>query len=183
MIIMWWSLKYRRTIHFFHITEIKFDTEKVTPIAFYNQYRTIVINNLAKTGDIIKHKNNQVMDQDEKMSPMLEDLVLLNVIKEIDPRLPLFVKNHYNHKMAANDRLMDFKMDILVNVVTFLSEIDNKEENCLEKEASLNVIKRFPPRKQKKNFPQTQYYCRMCYLAKMPRDIFISHNLGEDTCP
>ena len=98
-------------IHFFHLIEIKYDSDKHTPVAFYNQYRTTVINNLAKAGDIIKYKNNDVLEHDEKMSPLLEALVLLNFIREIDSRLPTFIKKHYNHKMADTDRLMDFKTE------------------------------------------------------------------------
>ena len=113
-------------IHFFHVINRKYDEEKYTPVAFYNEYRTTIINNLAKAGDIIKHKNNEVLAQDERMSPMLEDIVLLNVIKEIDERLPIFIKNHYNHKMSARDRLMDFKTDILVNILSFLQELVSK---------------------------------------------------------
>ena len=91
-------------------------------MTFYNEYRTTIINNLAKAGDIIKHKNNEVMLQDEKMTPMLEDIVLLNVFTEIDCRLPNHIKVHYNHKMTATDRLMDFKTDILVNIPSFINE-------------------------------------------------------------
>ena len=40
-------------------------------------------NNLAKRGDVIKYKDNEELAQDEKMSPMLEDIILLNVISEI----------------------------------------------------------------------------------------------------
>ena len=73
-------------IHFFNILDLKFDAEGQTPVSFYNQYRTLVINNLSKAGDTIKYKNNENLDQDERMSPMIEDLVLLNVLKEIDSR-------------------------------------------------------------------------------------------------
>ena len=169
-------------IHFFHITEVKYDHEKTTPIAFYNKYRTIVVNNLAKARDVIKYKNNEILDRDEKMTPMLEDIVLLNVISEIDARLPTFVKNHYNHKMMPADRLMDFKTDILINIPSFLSDIEKNEQNNLSQEASLNAFKRFTSVKQRKNSAQPQLYCRMCYLAKMPREIFISHNIGDEKC-
>ena len=112
-------------------------------MAFYNQYRTIVVNNLAKAGNVIKHKNNEALTRDEKMKPMLENIVLLNVIREIDIRLPSFVKNHYNHKMSPNERLMEFKTDILVNVPAFLMEIENNEQINASREASLIAIKRF----------------------------------------
>ena len=77
----------------------------------------------------LKYKNNEQLTQDKKMSPMLEDLVLLNVIHEIDSRLPSFVKSHYNHKMRRDERLMDFKSDILVNIPTFLEQLDSTLEN------------------------------------------------------
>ena len=107
-------------IHFFNILDAKYDPNKMTPIAFYNSYRTIISNNLAKAGDTIKYKNNEVLDHDEKFSPMMEDIILLDVIKEIDSRLPAFVKSHYFHKMKKNDHLMDFKTDILISVPHFL---------------------------------------------------------------
>ena len=86
----------QKGIHFFNILDVKYSHENMTPIAFYNQYRTIVVNNLGKQNDTIKYKNDFVLTEDEKMTPMLEDIILLNVIHEIDPRLPAFIKTHYN---------------------------------------------------------------------------------------
>ena len=70
----------KKGIHFFNILELKYDEGKMTPINFYNQYRTIICNNLGKSGDIIKYDGNATLQTDEKMSPMLEDLVLLNAV-------------------------------------------------------------------------------------------------------
>ena len=89
-------------VHFFNILDAKFDAEKYTPIAFYNMYRTIISNNLGKRGDTLKYKNDEVLDRDEKFSPMLEDLVLLDAIKEIDHRLPNVIKKFYFHKMKKD---------------------------------------------------------------------------------
>ena len=102
----------KKGIHFFNILEVTYDPEKMTPISFYNQYRTIICNNLGKSGDIIKYKNNTALNTDERMTPMLEDIVLLDAVAIIDQRLPPFLKLHYNHKMKKDDRLMDFKSDI-----------------------------------------------------------------------
>ena len=66
--------------------------------------RTIVCNNLGKTGDTIKY-NNTALQSDEKMTPILEDIVLLNAVGMMDQRLPGFLKTHYNHKMREDDRL------------------------------------------------------------------------------
>ena len=119
------------------------------------------------------------MQQDERMSPMIEDLILLNVVREIDKRLLNFVKNYYNHKMRENERLMDFKSDILVNVSSFVLEIENNEDG--NKDAALNAIKRVPFKRNKKS-AQPGHYCRLCWLAKLPRDLYKSHDIGDDSC-
>ena len=85
--------------------------------------------------------------------------------------------------MLPTDRLMDFKPDILINIPSFLSEIAKDEQINLSQEASLNAFKRFTSVKQRKNSAQPQLYCRMCYLAKMPREIFVSHNIGDEKVP
>ena len=167
-------------IHFLNVIELKYDPDRHTPVAYYNEYRTMIVNNLARAGDTIRYKNNENLDEDEKMSPMIEDLILLNVIREIDPRLPLYVKNHYNHKMRDNERIMDFKSDIMVNISTFLSDIDNSDAD--KNESCLKAIKRMPNRRFSKPTAQPTYYCRMCWLAKLPRGIYTSHNIGDETC-
>ena len=62
-----------------------------------------------------------------KMSPMIEDLVLLNVVREIDSRLPAHIRTHYTHKMSKSERLMDFKNDIMNNVDKLMQELDKEE--------------------------------------------------------
>ena len=166
-------------IHLLNIIDLKYDPDVHTAVAFYNEYRSIIVNNLAKNGDIIKYKNNEHMQQDERMSPMIEDLILLNVLQEIDERLLNFVKNYYNHKMGENDRLMDFKSDILVNVSSFVSEIENNEDG--KKDAALNAIKRVPFKRNKKS-AQPGHYCRLCWLAKLPRELYTSHDIGDESC-
>ena len=130
-------------VHFFNILEAKYDAEKHTPIAFYNFYRTIIANNLAKNGDILKYKNNERLEQDEKFTPMLEDIILLDTIREIDSRLPNLIKNFYFHKMKNEERLMDFKTDILLNIPHFIEQLNAREE-----EASLNAFKQLQIKKQ-----------------------------------
>ena len=87
----------------------------------------MITSNLAKQNDVIKYKGNTLLAHDEKMSPMLEDIVLLDAVREIDVRLPAYVRTFYTHKMSKTDILMDFKNDILNNVPKFLQELDNNE--------------------------------------------------------
>ena len=58
----------KKGIHFLNILELKYDDEKMTPINFYNQYRTIISNNLGKSGDIIKYDENKTLAVNEKMT-------------------------------------------------------------------------------------------------------------------
>ena len=176
-------------IHFFNILDVKYNPSTTTPVAYYNQYRTVISNNLAKNGNVIKYKDNEVLNQDEKMTPMLEDIILLNVIREIDGRLPSFIKTHYNHKMKKDERLMDFKADILVHIPTFLEQLDSAENNQIKEAASLNAFRsqQFSRSNNKrtsnnKTAQQTQY-CRVCKYANLPREIFMSHNVGDQKCP
>ena len=180
----------KRGIHFFNILEVKFDANVDTPVSYYNKYRTVIVNNLSKTGDIIKYKGNNAITEDERMTPMLEDLILLNVLQGIDSRLPGFIKMHYNHKMKHDDKLMDLKSDILVNTNAFLEQINCEEQNNSLKAAALGAFRqqansKFNRRRQaiqRRSSENKKLYCRLCYLEKMPKEIFLSHNLGDKKC-
>ena len=93
----------QKGIHFLNILDMKYDATKLTPIAFYNQYRNMITNNLSRKNDIIKYKSNQRLLADERMSPMIEDMVLLSVINLIDPRLPSHVRSHFSLKMSTTE--------------------------------------------------------------------------------
>ena len=177
----------QKGIHFFNILDVKYSPSS-TPVAFYNQYRTVISNNLAKRGDVIKYKENEELESDEKMSPMLEDMILLNVIAEIDSRLPSFVKTHYNHKMKKDERLMDFRTDILVNIPSFLEQLDSIENNSIKEDASLNAFKtnkqryRSDKKSTQTKTAQPDLFCRVCMIARLPKEIYTSHNPGDEKC-
>ena len=177
----------QKGIHFFNILDVKPDHNQ-TPISFYNQYRTVITNNLGKTGDVIKHKDNLVLTQDEKTTPMLEDIILLNVIREIDPRLPSFIKTHYNHKMKQDERLMDFKTDILINIPSFLEQLNTFENNNSIKEEA--ILQAFKPAKKAdlntrpktRTAQPTNLYCRICYKMGKPKEVYKSHDILDAKC-
>ena len=172
----------KKGIHFFNILDIKYDSTTMTPVSFYNQYRALIVNNLGKNGDVIKYRNNEALAGDEKMTPMLEDVILLNVIHEIDTRLTAFIKKHYNHKMKCDDRLMDFKSDIMVNISSFVAQLDALESINSFKEDSVKLSAFKQTRKAKNNKPaqpKKSLYCRLCFKSNMPRDVFLGHNIGD----
>ena len=81
-----------RGIHFLNIIDLKYDPETKTPAGFYNEYRTVILNNVGRAGEVIQWNNNNALDADEVVGPLFEDVILMNVLTLIDPRLPRFVK-------------------------------------------------------------------------------------------
>ena len=61
------------------------------------------------------------------MGPLFEDIILMNVLNLIDPRLPKFVRKHYQLKMGDR-RLMDIKSDIFTNLKEFITEMESAEQ-------------------------------------------------------
>ncbi len=117
----------QKGIHFMNIIDMKFDiTEQTTPIGFYNNYRSLIMGNLGKKGETIKWQDS-TLAQDEKLTPSHEDLILLNVLFLLHPRLPAFVKENYSDKIGNNKRLMDYKTDILNKAKTYIEEIQSTE--------------------------------------------------------
>ena len=177
---------------------------------FYNRYRNLILANLGKTGDAIRWQNVEALEEDEKLSPTFEDMILLNVLGLIDPRMPAHIKEHYHHLIGKSKRLMDFKADILVKIPTFLVEIENKPHNSTihcQPEEHLGAMRYqqpyrgrpnrgnyFPARGARRNFQpaftpartdQHRYplYCRLCHLTGQPEEVVRSHRLGDTTCP
>ena len=57
----------QKGIHFLNILDLKYDSSKSTPVAFYNQYKTLIANNLAKDRNLLKYKENTTWVGNEKM--------------------------------------------------------------------------------------------------------------------
>ena len=114
----------QKGIHFLNILDAKYDpTGNVTPIGFYNNYRSLMMGNLGKTGDSIQWQN-KTLTEDEKLSPTMEDLILLNVLSMLHNKLPAYIKELYAHKIGQNKRIMDFKTDILSKAKQYIEEIE-----------------------------------------------------------
>ena len=211
-------------VHFLNILDLTWDpTGQMTPIGFYNSYRSSILGNLAKKNDVILWKS-QTLTEDEKITPSHEDLILLNVLTLLHPKLPAFVKEQYGHKMGQDKRLMDFKTEILTKAKQYIQDIDNPQmSNISTEELECNYMQtryqpptpnhtprtsqyiprpnfsrtnvprpnfsnrpsisrptRFPVRAPFPN-PMTPF-CRVCQIAGLPRSIFTSHYLGDQTC-
>ena len=68
-------------IHFLNVLDLKFDSSTMKPIGFYNNYRTIIMNNLAKEGDVIGYKGPHHRQPKEIIGPTFEDFIFLEVLR------------------------------------------------------------------------------------------------------
>ena len=109
--------------HFLDFYDVQYQ-ERADIIGFYDHYRSVIIASLKKKGDIIMWQNNMILDEDEKLSPTFEEIILANVLFLFDARLPGHVKDVYQITDRGQS-LMDHRNDILSKVPTFLMGIKN----------------------------------------------------------
>ena len=114
-------------IHFLNIIDLQYNPETKTPAGFYNEYRRVILNNVRRRNEIIQGNGNRALEGDKTVGPLFEDAILMKVLNLIDPRLPKFVRKHYQLKMGDR-RLMDIKSDIFTNLKEFISEMEAAEQ-------------------------------------------------------
>jgi len=186
-------------IHFLNIIDLKYDPETKTPAGFYNEFRTVILNNIGRAGEVIQHNGNRALPADEVVGPLFEDLILLNVLQLIDPRLPRFVKKHYQLKMGER-RLTDLKSDIFTNLKQFLTEMEAEEQLASMNLSAMSTTSETPSlaaftyrgargrprgRARASTRPPTQRrtFCKTCYEGEKGRSTYLSHNSEEYNCP
>jgi len=109
--------------HFFDLFELHYQPGEGA-IDFYERYRSLIIANLKKRGDIIMWQNSTILETDEELSPTFEDMILANVLGLIDAGLPGCVKENYQHLIGRTKSLMDYRNDILIQVPSFLTKME-----------------------------------------------------------
>ena len=124
-------------IDFLNLAEIKYESETMTPAAFYPKVKSHITANTARAGQVIQHNNNQQQAANETVGPCFQDYILYNTIKEIDPHLIKHIQSHYKLKIADGQRLTDLKSDIFSNIPKFVEEIQQQESlNALRAQSS-----------------------------------------------
>lgn len=121
----------KKGVHFLNIVDIKWDpSDDLTPAAFYNTYRTHIMNNLRKSGEVVEWQSATALTEDEKMTPMLEDMVVFNVLNLIDPRLPEQVREKFGSQMRENKSLRDLKGEIFNAIPKAIQDLDASESSA-----------------------------------------------------
>ena len=115
--------------HFLKLDDIAFKKGTESYHAFYKRLRSHFSDNLRKTGERVKSRNNEELAEDEKLSPTLENTIVYMALKDIDPRLPAYVEQTYGHRMDRHTTLFDLQVEIFQAIPKLIADLDTKEAN------------------------------------------------------
>ena len=139
--------------YFNRIDSIRFDKATMSDYhKFYTDLRSCFKSNLMKAGDTVKSKNNQVLSQDEKISPTTECLLVYMAMERIDPRLPSEIDRIFGHRMDDKTTLFDLQTEIFSFIPKALEEMDRKET-----ELNAYHVNRLQSNQEDEAFNQTQH--------------------------
>ena len=175
---------------FLNIVDIKFDPSTMSATSVYNAYRSKILENLKPRGTTLKWKNGQTLTTAESLTPTFEDHILLSVLQLIDNRLPMKVREIYGPRMDESKFLMDFKQDILTNVSKMIDDMEAVDTQLNWMKMGKSNGRHQIPRNNGYNKQQFKHqrqntgkFCRLCHLARKPRDDVTSHEIGDTMCP
>ena len=94
---------------------------------FYTDMRSCFKSNLRKTNDIIRYKNNKVLEQDEQVSPTTECLLVYMALERIDSRLPAEIDRIFGHRMDDSTTLIDLQSEIFSYIPRALASLERDE--------------------------------------------------------
>ena len=184
----------RKGIHFLELSKVKYE-QGDSPIKFYKKVYHHIVDNLYKKNDSLKYKNDAKMQEDEKLSPTLLNFMLFHVIQSIDSRLMKKIRDKWGHLLDKETCLHDLKDTILKAIPDLLKRIDTKEFEA----NAVSHLSAFSPRDQRgggrgsgsrgrfggfrqgqgRGRAQSKLFCRVCYAARSPRNVFTSHSVAN----
>ena len=181
--------------YFNKIHDIRFDKSTMSDYhKFYTELRSCFKSNLRKRGDLIKHSDTR-LNEDEKMGPTTECLIVYMALERIDSRLPNEIDRVFGHLMNDNTTLIDLQTEIFSYIPRAMATLDNSEHDCnacnvsyspteqpnvsaIYNRSSNPQQRKFKQQKnqrQNNNYhPRTQY-CKLCKALDMPMNVYNSH--------
>ena len=190
----------RKGVHFLELNKIKFETGE-SPAKFYKKIYHHFMDNLYKTGTVLKYKQNSQLQEDEKLSPTLLNFMLYFTIESIDSRLMKKIKDKWGHLLDENTGLHDLKPVILKAIPDLLERIDSKDSEANSADTQLSAFGssrgrfsdrggfsdrgRFSNRGRFQSRPTASgrsfggKFCRICQAARCPKRVYTTHNVSE----
>ena len=188
--------------YFHRLDSIRFDKSTMTDyFKFYTDLRSCFKSNLRKKGDMIKYKNAK-LEEDEKISPTTECLIIQIALERIDARLPEEIDRIFGHQMDDSTTLMDLQSEIFSYIPRALATLDKEEQmQCnarhvcgqnhgkKKEEIDINAMYNKPTRNQpaqgykprRPARPQQRQvkFCRVCQALDLPTTTFTSHDTRD----
>ena len=165
--------------HFIDFTDIKLDTDE-RPEDLYQRLMAFMEDNLLRANVLSHH--GELLDEDEDLSPSLENFVVLTWLRLIHPELPRLVKQRYGTELRTRT-LASIKPEISQALDSLLDEIKSADEAKIMRAATSFTR---PPRPHKSTYnatpkrPQKQWSRdKSCPLCKQAGRASQGHYLSE----
>jgi hypothetical protein len=170
--------------HFLDLSDIHLEPEE-RPEDLYQRINSFVDDCLLTVNGIITH-HGEKLEEDEYMTPTLENFIILYWLKLVHPELPKQVKLRYSTELRSRT-LASLKPEISGALDSLLDEI---QTSCDAKAMRANVNfrdsqQRKPGKRQNKRYHKSEEeeepYCIVCDLKHRPSNHFLSkcRNLPE----
>ena len=182
--------------HFFSINSIRY-TAGDSYQNFYMELHGALEDSLRKEGAVLLYKNNDVLEEDEELSPTLENFIVLTWLERIDPRLPDKTAATFGHQITGNTSLRDLQPEICVRIPAMLQELDEASANRAAIGAAAQDASVFSPTpvhaaisfqrrgkyRGRSSAPLPRVgdkFCRICFIANKgsPRT-YTSHSIAN----
>jgi len=92
--------------------------------SFYSKFRLAICDKLRKKGDRINYFEEQLLLEDEMLTPTFEDIIVLWCLEKISPHLPIEVDKNYHEQLMGDYSLKDLQEEIFQNIPNLLENLE-----------------------------------------------------------
>lgn len=141
----------------------------------YQKLNSFIDDNLLKSDDTLKHHEENI-NEDEEVSPTLENLLTVLWLQLIHPKLPKLVLQKYGTDLKKNT-LASIRIEISSSLTSLLAELESMDGNA-------QVLKTLHRGRNQLNFNSRpsgnagssfgKIFCPLCKEAKRPYNHFLS---------
>ena len=114
--------------NFIDFSSMKLEADE-RPEDLYQRMASFIDDNLLRTNDSIKHDGDTV-EEDEELTPTLENLVVLLWLEKVHPKLPQIVKRRYGSELR-DKTLYSLKPEISMSLSTLLEEAQSDDAHVM----------------------------------------------------
>ena len=146
------------------------------PEALYQRLISFVEDNLLTVNGVLSHHGDKI-EEDEELSPTLENMIVLIWLKLVNKDLPKLVKQKYGTELRTKT-LASIKPEISAALDSLLNEItaNNTSARVMRSGATVpyNNNSGTRPKSQYKPTKSSKAFCALCHAKKKPSDHFLS---------